>query len=129
VQRGKGAVVAISSSMHRLGAYKAPYGAEKAKMNALCNALHHELQGSGVTAQAMVLGAIITLGLASMMTHKTAAASAGGAVTAEGAAAAAAAGDGSSSTTDSPAALVSPFSNSSATPPHHHQQQQQQRQQ
>ncbi|WIA21563.1 hypothetical protein OEZ85_000757 [Tetradesmus obliquus] len=35
VQRGKGAVVAISSSMHRLGAFAAPYAAEKAKVNAL----------------------------------------------------------------------------------------------
>ncbi|WIA41990.1 hypothetical protein OEZ86_009291 [Tetradesmus obliquus] len=37
VQRGKGAVVAISSSMHRLGAFAAPYAAEKAKVNALCS--------------------------------------------------------------------------------------------
>jgi hypothetical protein len=115
VQRGKGAVVAISSQMHRLGAYAAPYGAEKATMNAICNALHHKLHGSGVTAQAMVLGAVITPGLASMMTPaKPAAASASQAVAAEGAAAAAAAGTGSgsgSSSTDAPAALVSPFSN------------------
>lgn len=60
VARRKGAVVCISSVASRMTAFMAPYGSEKAKMNALCEALDVELQGTGVTAQAMVLGMVIT---------------------------------------------------------------------
>lgn len=56
----KGAVVCISSVVSSMPAYMAPYGAEKAKMNALCQALDVELYGTGVTAQAMLLGPVIT---------------------------------------------------------------------
>lgn len=111
VQRGKGAVVAISSSMHRLGAFVAPYAAEKAKVNALCNALHHELHGSGVTAQAMVLGAVVTPGLLSMWApQKPAAAAASAAASAAEANSAAAAASPSSSTAvaAAPAAALKP---------------------
>lgn len=63
VTAGKGAVVCVSSIAHRMTAYIAPYGAEKAKVNALCKALDVELHGTGVTIQAMVLGMVITPGL------------------------------------------------------------------
>jgi short-subunit dehydrogenase len=60
IAKKKGAVVCTSSIASRMTAFMAPYGSEKAKMNALCEALDIELQGTGVTAQAMILGLVIT---------------------------------------------------------------------
>lgn len=96
VTRKKGAVVCISSIASKMTAYMAPYGAEKAKMNALCQALDVELQGTGVTAQAMVLGMVITPAILNFL--KPAAAS-NSSSSPEAAAAAAAAG--STASTDS----------------------------
>eukprot|EP00878_Enallax_costatus_P006270 GHUV01006573.1.p1 GENE.GHUV01006573.1~~GHUV01006573.1.p1 ORF type:complete len:360 (+),score=57.29 GHUV01006573.1:310-1389(+) len=69
---GKGAIVCTSSIAHRMTAYMAPYGAEKAKMNALCKALDVELHGTGVTVQAMVLGMVLTPGLTNFIQPKAA---------------------------------------------------------
>lgn len=67
IRRGRGVIVAVSSAMHKFGAYAVPYASEKAKMNALMTALDVELQGTGVTAQAMVLGPVTTPGVASLL--------------------------------------------------------------
>lgn len=60
LQWGKGAIVAVSSVAAFQGAFMAQYGAEKAKLNALITSLASELHGTGVTAQAMVLGGVVT---------------------------------------------------------------------
>lgn len=67
VTAGKGAIVCISSMASVMPAYLSAYGAEKAKMNALCQALDSELHGTGVTAQAMVLGMVITPALLQLL--------------------------------------------------------------
>jgi short-subunit dehydrogenase len=109
-QRGKGAVVAISSLSHKIGAFAAPYGAEKAKINALCSFLHHELKGSGVTAQAMVLGAVVTPGLTAFMGPRKPAAAADNAAASGNSSSDNAAGSSSSgsSSGSSSAAIIKP---------------------
>ncbi|WIA18296.1 hypothetical protein OEZ85_009761 [Tetradesmus obliquus] len=77
VARNKGAVVAVSSIMHQWGSYAAPYGAEKAKMNALMAMIDSELALAGVTGvsvQAMVLGPVDTPGVAQLMNNAATAA-------------------------------------------------------
>lgn len=63
IDRGKGAVVAISSLAPETPMYMAAYSSEKAGLNALMTGLHDELHGTGVTAQSMVLGGVVTPGL------------------------------------------------------------------
>jgi short-subunit dehydrogenase len=65
LERGQGAVVAISSQAVVMPCFMAPYAAEKAKLESLYTALNIELQGTGVTAQALRLGAVLTPGLIS----------------------------------------------------------------
>lgn len=70
LEAGQGAIVGISSLMSRCGTMAAAYGAEKAKMNALMEALDGELHitgHTGVTAQAMVIGATATPAIAKLL--------------------------------------------------------------
>jgi len=73
-QSGRGAVVAISSTAHRFGTYLAAYGAEKAKLNSLMSSLSQELHGTGVTAQSMVIGPVLTRAVAELWAPAPAAA-------------------------------------------------------
>ncbi|KAF8061903.1 EGF1 [Scenedesmus sp. PABB004] len=78
----RGAVVAVSSLMHRWGAFAVPYGAEKAKINAMMAALDAELRlvgADGVTAQSLVLGAVDTPGVRALMARSSEASGGGGA--------------------------------------------------
>lgn len=76
IKENKGAIVAVSSIMHMWGTYAAPYGAEKAKMNALMSMIDSELALAGITGvsvQAMVLGPVATPGVAQLMQKAAAA--------------------------------------------------------
>lgn len=69
VDADRGAVVVVSSLLHKLGGFAAPYASEKAGLNALCAALDTELAlaGSRVTVQAMVLGPVDTPNIRRLM--------------------------------------------------------------
>jgi short-subunit dehydrogenase len=60
LQRGKGAIVVVSSLATYIPAYISPYAAEKAKLDVLTSGLAQELSGSGITIQSFKYGAVIT---------------------------------------------------------------------
>eukprot|EP00775_Hariotina_reticulata_P012164 gene12164-12302_t len=62
------------STAHRFGTYLAAYGAEKAKLNSLMSSLSQELHGTGITAQSMVIGPVLTRPVAELWAPAPAAA-------------------------------------------------------